>query len=238
MTGRGVVSPDENSSMKKLLTMAFAAAMLTLTVLPASAQMARVRVVHASADAPAVDVLVDGAVAFQGLAFKDYTNYTPVPAGLRSFSLNVAGTSTTALTMPFTLQSGVAYTFYAFGKLANGNLTIVGTGDDLTAPAMNMATVRVIHGASTAPAVDIFVTEPFAALPNMPLLTGVPFTVSSGYLTVPAGTYHARVAPQGTKNVVIDSKRLRLMGGTVRTVVALDPKEGGSFELLVLDDVN
>ncbi len=224
--------------MKNFLSAASLAILFGMTLMPASAQTARVRVVHASVDAPAVDILVDGNVAFQGLAFKDYTNYTPVPAGMRMIALNVAGTSTTALSLPFTLADGVSYTFYAFGKLADHSLTIIGTGDDATAPAMNMTKVRVVHGASTAPPVDIFVTAPFAALPNMPLLSGVPFTLASGYLTVPAGDYQARVAPQGTKTVVIDSRRLRLTGGTVRTVVALDASAGGSFELLVLNDTN
>lgn len=221
--------------MKNLLTLA---ALLGITFMTATAQTSRVRVVHASADAPAVDILVDGNVAFQGMKFRDYTNYTPVPSGMRMISINVAGTTTTALRLPFTLASGVDYTFYAFGKLSNSSLTIIGTGDDLMAPAMDSTKVRVVHGASTAPTVDIFVTAPFAALPNMPLLMGVPFTVASHYLTVPAGDYHARVTPTGTKTVAIDSRRLRLTGGTVRTIVALDAVEGGSLDLLVLNDVN
>ena len=206
--------------------------------MPASAQTARVRVVHASSDAPAVDILVDGNLAFQNLKFRDYTDYTPVPAGMRMLAINVAGTTTTALQLPFTLADGVSYTFYAFGKLGNFTLTMIGTGDDPVAPGAGMTKVRVVHGASTAPAVDVFVTAPFAALPNAPLLTGVPFTAASGYLTVPAGDYQARVAPAGTKTVVIDSRRVRLMGGAVRTIVALDGPDGGPFELLVLNDVN
>jgi hypothetical protein len=221
--------------MKNLFTLA---ALLGMTILSASAQTSRVRVVHASVDAPAVDILVDGNVAFQGLRFRDYTNYTPVPSGSRLIAINVAGTTTTALSLPFTLVNGVDYTFYAFGKLSNSTLTIIGTGDDLEAPAMNSTKLRVVHGASTAPAVDIFVTAPFAALPNAPLLTNVPFTTASHYLTVPAGDYQARVTPTGTKTVAIDSRRLRLTGGTVRTVVAVDGAEAGTFDLIVLNDVN
>ncbi len=214
------------------------ALLLGLTVSEASAQMARVRVVHASSDAPAVDVLVDGNVAFQNLRFKDYTNYTNVPAGSRMFALNVAGTTTTALSLPFNLMAGQTYTFYAFGKLANSSLTIIGTGDELTPPDMNSTKVRIVHGASTAPAVDIFVTEPFVALPNTPLLTAVPFIASSGYLTVPAADYQARVVPTGTRTVAIDSRRLTLTRGAVRTVVAVDGPTNGTFELIVLNDVN
>jgi hypothetical protein len=220
--------------MKNFLSLAL---LLGVSMMPAFAQ-SRVRVVHASADAPAVDILVDGTVAFQGLKFRDYTNYTPVPAGMRMLSINVAGTSTTAIRLPFTLADGVSYTFYAFGKLSASSLNIIGTGDDVVAPAMDSTKVRIVHGASTAPPVDIFVTAPFAALPSMPLLMNVPFTTASHYLTVPAGDYQARVTPTGTKTVAIDSRRLRLTGGTVRTIVAVDAAEGGSLDLLVLNDVN
>lgn len=224
--------------MKNFFSALSLALLLGLTVSEASAQMARVRVVHASSDAPAVDVLVDGNVAFQNLRFKDYTNYTNVPAGSRTFALNVAGTTTTALSLPFNLMAGQTYTFYAFGKLANSSLTIIGTGDELTPPDMNSTKVRIVHGASTAPAVDIFVTEPFVTLPTTPLLTAVPFIASSGYLTVPAADYQARVVPTGTRTVAIDSRRLTLTRGAVRTVVAVDGPTNGTFELIVLNDVN
>jgi hypothetical protein len=224
--------------MKKIFSTLSLGFLLGLSLMPAAAQTARVRVVHASSDAPAVDVLVDGTVAFQNLRFKDYTNYTPVPSGSRTFALNVAGTTTTALSLPFTLMAGQTYTFYAFGKLANSSLTIIGTGDELTPPAMNMTKIRIVHGASTAPAVDIFVSEPFVALPSAPLLSAVPFIASSHYLTVPSADYQARVTPTGVRTVVIDSRRLTLTPGTVRTVVAVDGPTNGTFELIVLNDVN
>lgn len=199
-----------------------------------------VRVVHASADAPAVDVLANGNLVFQGIKFKGFTEYTPVPPGTYTFSINVSGTNTTALTSgPFTLQGGQAYTFFAFGKVADKTLTIMGAGDDLAAPGMGMAKIRVVHGASTAPAVDVYATTPYAPLSSGPALSGVPFPFAGGYLTVPAGVYQARVTVAGTKTVAIDSGRLPVAGNTVRTVVALDPstKDGG-FELLALPDVN
>jgi hypothetical protein len=58
-------------------------------------------------------------------------------------------------------------------------------------------------------------------------------------LTVPAGNYQARVAVAGTKNVAINSGRLALPGGSIRTVVALDPSnQGGPFELWAIPDSN
>jgi len=42
---------------------------------------ARVRVIHASPDAPAVDVWVQGAPAFTGVAFAEITAFAQLPAG-------------------------------------------------------------------------------------------------------------------------------------------------------------
>jgi hypothetical protein len=115
----------------------------------------------------------------------------------------------------------------------------MGAGDDVVAPGMGMTKIRVVHGASTAPTVDVFATAPYAPLPNAPTLTRVPFPFASDYLQVPSGVYQARVTPTGTKTVAIDSGRLPVMSNTVRTVVALDPTTpNGPFELLILPDAN
>jgi hypothetical protein len=226
--------------MRMTAMLCLAAAMSVVLPAQVPADRSWVRVVHAASDAPAVDVLANGNLVFQGLKFKDYTEYTPVPPGTYTFSVNLTGTSTTAVASgPAMLEGGNAYTFYALGKASAGTLVLMGTGDDVAAPDSHSAKIRVVHGASTAPAVDVYATAPFAPLSGAPVLSGVPFPVAGPYLRVPAGVYQARVTVAGTKTVAIDSGRLRLMGGTVRTVIALDPAtEDGGFELMVLPDVN
>jgi hypothetical protein len=227
--------------MKSSFAILIASALMSpLLVAQVPSNVSWVRVVHASSDAPAVDVLANGNLVFQGLRFKSFTEYTPVPPGTYTFQVNLTGTSTTAISAgPLNLQGGTAYTFYALGKVANRSLTLMGVGDDVAAPSAGMAKIRVVHGASTAPTVDVYATAPYAPLPGSPALTGVPYPFAGPYLTVPGGAYQARVTPTGTKTLAIDSGRLALVGGTVRTVIALDPaKEGDNFELLLLPDVN
>jgi hypothetical protein len=199
-----------------------------------------VRVVHASVDAPAVDVLANGNLVFQGLKFKDFTEYTPVPPGTYTFRVNLSGTQTTAVsTGAVNLQGGVAYTFYAVGRVANNSLFVMGAGDDVIAPASGSTKIRVVHAASTAPPVDVYASTPFAPLPASPALTSVPFPFAGPYLTVPTGVYQARATAAGSRAVAIDSGRLPLTSGSIRTVVALDPATpGGPFQLLVLPDIN
>jgi hypothetical protein len=233
-------SVPSRSKRRFLKLAALTSSMFALAAVPAMSQtgMAKVRVVHASADAPRVNVWLDGNVAFEGLGFKDYTDYTEVPPGTHTVALAVASSGAVVLQQSFVLVPDGIYTFYAVGLVTKGTLGIIGTGDDPTAPEAGSTKVRVVHAASTAPAVDVYATAPYAPL-GTPLLTGVPFAVSSGYLTVPAGTYQARVTPTGAKTVVIDSGRLALAGATTRTIVAVDPPSAGDgFSFLVLNDAN
>ncbi len=66
--------------------------------------------------------------------------------------------------------------------------------DDNTPPTSGNVKVRIVHGAPSAPAVDVYVTAPGADLDtSTPTLTNVSFGVASGYLSVPAGSYQIRV---------------------------------------------
>jgi hypothetical protein len=209
----------------------------------ASAQVAShgswVRVVHASSDAPAVDILANSNVVFQGLKFTNFTEYTAVPPGTYTFRVNLSGTDTTVLSIgPVALREGGAYTVYAVGKVSAKTLAVLSTEDDLNSPPPGYTRIRVVHAASAAPTVDVYATTPFAPL-TAPTLASVPFRAASPYLNVPGGAYQARVTVAGGKTAAIDSGRLVLTGGSTRTLVAVDPTvDGGSFQLLALPDQN
>jgi hypothetical protein len=88
---------------------------------------ARVRFVHASPDAPAVDIAVKGGpVLFPNVAFKEFGAYAEVPAGAYDLEVRVAGTDTVALELPgVTLADGQIVTVFAAGLLADGSLSAV-----------------------------------------------------------------------------------------------------------------
>ncbi|WP_254765167.1 DUF4397 domain-containing protein [Natrinema marinum] len=78
---------------------------------------ALVRLVHASPDAPAVDVYADGELVFEDVAFTDSTDYVPVPAGARTVSVRPAGGDEAVASFDVTLERGTASTAYAIGYL-------------------------------------------------------------------------------------------------------------------------
>lgn len=83
---------------------------------------AKVRLVHAAPDAPAVDVKTntpDGTAVFSGATFKDVTEYTAVPPGAYTFVITPAGDTENAVVTfePATLDAGTIYTVVALGTL-------------------------------------------------------------------------------------------------------------------------
>jgi hypothetical protein len=107
------------------------------TAAPAAGK-AKVRVVHASPDAPAVDVAVKGGpVLISNLAFGKASDTLSVDAATYDLEVRVAGTTTVALPLAGTkLEAGKIYTVFASGKLANLGVVVTAVS---AAPATTAA---------------------------------------------------------------------------------------------------
>jgi hypothetical protein len=225
----------------RFLHLLVATSVLACSLAAQSLSNAWVRVVHLSPDAPAVNVRANGDLAFENVPYKGFTAYTPVPAGQVMFGLEVASSGANVLSSSFALQGGNYYTFYAMGRVSGGNnpLQLRGTGDQVE-PRSGSVLFRVVHGAPSAPAVDVYATTPYTPLASStPLLQNVPFGAASDYFVVPPGLYQARVAVAGTRNVAISSMPLPLQGSIVRTIIAIDPAgENMPFDFLILPDAD
>ena len=199
---------------------------------------AMLRVVHASPDAPNVDVLVDGAVALANVPFRTASPYLDVAAGTRELRVRATGTSTIVIDADAALAAGEAYTVLATGRVAN--IAPLVLEDDLTLPSSGNVKLRVVHASPTAGNVDVYVTAPTASLATAtPTLSNVPFRAASDYLSVPAGTYRVRVTPAGSKTVAIDVDGVTLAAGQIRTAVAVDAVGGGApLAAILLADRN
>ena len=122
----------------------------------------RIRALHLSPDAPAVDILVNGELrAIEDLAFQDSSDYLSVEAGSYDFDVVPAdgtiGDSVLGID-DLELMADKAYTAVAFGTLAN--IGALALEDDLSDPATGSFRVRAIHAADGVGEVDIWnVTE-------------------------------------------------------------------------------
>ncbi|RIH78759.1 DUF4397 domain-containing protein [Meiothermus hypogaeus] len=98
--------------------------------------VAKVRVVHASPDAPAVDVaLKGGPVLFRNLAFNQISGYGIVPAAAYNLEVRPTGTTTVALPLEgVAFEGGKVYSVFAVGLLAGETLEVIVIEDSFGSP--------------------------------------------------------------------------------------------------------
>jgi hypothetical protein len=196
------------------------------------------RVVHASPDAPNVDVLVDGKTVLTDVAYGTGSDYLKVKAGSRKIEVRATGTSDDVINVTVTLDKNNYYTAMATNFLAN--ISPVLLTDDHTAPPSGQVKARLVHAAPSAPSVDIYVVAPGTDITDLsPTVNNVAFGTATSYLTVPAGSYQVLITPTGTKDIAIDTGSIPLSDGQIRTGIALDASGGGApFSALLLKDLN
>jgi hypothetical protein len=186
-----------------------------------AAETAKVNVVHASPNAPGVDLLVDGAkVNTSPLTFPNNTGYLSVNAGARNFKVNVAGTATTVIDVTPTLTKNANYTVFAIDSVSKiSPLLLV---DDLTAPAAGKAHVRFVHLSPNAPAVDVSVEGQLAGAGLFLNRTFNKTITPAQYAFTPvdAGTYDLEVRVAGTTDVALSLPGIVLTAGKIYTVFA------------------
>lgn len=197
---------------------------------------ARVRVFHASPDAPNVDVLINGGRILENVPYKGVSDFLGIDAGDTRVQVNVTGTDTSAIDTHAEFAEDTDYMIVAADKVAQ--ITPLVFTADRSRPEAGSVKLRVLHAAASAPNVDVYVTAPDAGIANaQPVLSNVPFKVISDYLTVPAGSYDVFVTLRGTKTVAIEARGLAVADGLIATVAALDAVGGGApFSLQVLDE--
>ncbi|MFB6311296.1 MAG: DUF4397 domain-containing protein [Salinirussus sp.] len=196
----------------------------------ASDAEAKLRAAHAVPDAPAVDVLVNGAVAVGGLEFGDVTGYLEVAAGEYDIAINVAGTDTTVFETTVELEAD-DYTAAAIGNLEpEGDEP--GFGLDIFTDKLGVldsgdGRVRVYHGSPDAPAVDVAVVDGDGN-PAVYLAQELEFGMAGPNIEVAADTYPVAVFPAGSTDAVFGPVDVEVRDGEVLTVFAegeLDPED-------------
>jgi hypothetical protein len=187
-----------------------------------------VRVLHASSDAPAVNVLVNGDVVVPGADYKQAAVLTP-SAGLADIAVDgllPGGETVTVISADeVSLRSDTKYDVIAVGKLENIEPLIL--TDDGERESADSVRLRVAHLSPVAQEavdgpVEVYLTAAGDPLPEEASFS-FSFKESVGPIEVPAGDYQIRVAiPGETPTVVFDSGTVPLAAGSDLLVGAVD----------------
>jgi hypothetical protein len=194
------------------------------------------RVIHASPDAPNVDVRVGGATFVSDLGFKEATfQRGNLPVGTASVEVAArvpGGTATVIGPSNITFEDGKAYQIIAVGKVADATLAPLIIENPRSVVASGSVRAQVVHGAPAAPPVDVYVTGPTDDITNSMPLGSFGFGENLGPVVVPGGDYRIRVVVTGdaTKTPVFDSGSLTLPGRSDLMIVAVENTNAGAGE--------
>ena len=179
-----------------------------------SAQKPRVLVVHASPDAPGVDLFVDGTkVNTAALEYPKNTGYLELTAGKRKIEVKAAADNNIVpISAELDFEAGKNYSLFAINVLAS--IEALRLEDDLTAPAAGKAHIRFVHLSPDAPAVDV------ALKGGANLFTNSKFKDASPFTPVDAGTYDLEVKLNQGGTVVLPLNGIKVDAGKIYTVFA------------------
>lgn len=206
-------------------------------------QTASFQVLHASSDAPPVNVIVDGSTLAAGADYKQGTGFNAVQAG--TYTVQVDGILPTGPApvigpVDLALEADTETTIIAIDNVANITPLII-TNPREAVPAGNIR-ATVVHASPVAQAaaaqVDVFVTAPGADLAASAPLGTFSFGETLGPVEVPAGDYQIRVTPAGTPGTVVyDSGTQTLPDGFNGVFVAVDntTRSTAPIGIVVLD---
>lgn len=173
-----------------------------------------VRVLHASPDAPAVDIKVNDADVLTDVPFATISDYIPVDAGTYNIKVCAAGTTTCVIDADLTFADGSRTTVAATNLLADIEAQVIA---DAVTPDAGMAQVRVVHFSADTPTVDVLTQDGAAKV-----VEDLSYPDATGYLALAAGSYDLKVCATADNSVCpLDPGALDLAAGTAYSVFAI-----------------
>lgn len=204
-----------------------------------------VRALHASPDAPAVNVVVNGVQALANVDYSQGSGFVPVVENNNvQVEAITPGGNVVVIDEDVSLDYSTEASIIAVGTVASGGpaaLAIVNPSDSPITQGFFRA--QVVHGAPNAPAVNVYVTGLGDDLSMNSPVNGVGTPLSfedfTAQLEVPEGDYQIRITVDGdaTLTPVFDSGEISLAAGADLMVVAIENTGTGAspVDLIVLD---
>ena len=184
-----------------------------------------VRVIHASPDAPAVDIYVNDSLVVENLAFGSGTDFAALPSGdEREIKIVPTGSPVDDSVFDTTVDLGPGKAYDVIAVDMVENLDAIVENVDLSAVPEGQARLRVIHASPDAEGVDVVVTD------GPELYTGVDFKDTTDYTVLDAGTYDIQV--KNGDDVLIRVPDFTVEAGQVYDVIAIGRSDDGSLQLV------
>ena len=157
-------------------------------------QVANVQIIHNS-PYPVVDIYVDNSEALGDVPYRSSTGLLQIPT---STTVSIAPANGDIIAdFPFTLETDGNYVVTAAGILNDVQTPfgLIASGLEVSAVDSNHFGLKVFHGVTDAPAVDIYANGGL-------LVENLSYSEYAGYLQVPVGDYTIDVTAHGSEESV------------------------------------
>jgi hypothetical protein len=234
---------------RRSLRLAAAAALVTATVGACSTASptgtlggstgARLSIINGAPGA--VRVVVDGSTLIASLAAASVSTALDVAPGAHTVELQAISSSALSGTSSTSVTASAGATSFVTARLGASGAVVAGAvSDSGSVPAPGMSKLRVIHLAASAPALDVWRTQPDYATPIRTMFP-FPYSAQSSFLQSTPGVWEVIVTTASTPTTGEPDPRLSALAtltltinaGVAQTVVILD-KAGGGVALSVL----
>jgi len=174
----------------------------------------RIRVFHASPNSPAVDVYANGNLIVKNLAYKELSQYLPVPPGNYNIKVYPSGQMIKpVINTNVFIPKNTVFNVAAIGTLPN--ISLLPIPEPIIANNSGKACVRLVHLSPNAPAVDITLAN------GTKVFNNVLYKDIKDYVCVAGGTYTFKVSPAGTDNIVLTVPNVKLNSNNYYTIYAV-----------------
>lgn len=171
------------------------------------------RVIHASPDAPAVNIKLDNRSKIDNLEYAQSSDFLAVTSGFRDIDVEaiIPGGNADVISIDsFNLVENQRYTVIAVDNTSDIQALVA--NESAASPLSDEIAIAVVHASPDAPAVDVYVTDAVTDINTVNGNFSFSFKEQVDAGALPADTYRIRVTLAGTKTVVFDSGAVDLSG--------------------------
>lgn len=158
------------------------------------------------------------------------TDYQTLQPGDYTVAMRSAGSPVTSdpmLSASVTIGQGSAYTVLATSDGGTVRTTVI--DDDLTPPAADTASVRLVQGSTRAQNLTV------TAVDGPTLARDVAYGTATGYADVPQGRWTLRVTAADGSDAMASAPVVDLAAGTVNSLLVVNSPDGGFTIMPVVD---
>lgn len=191
-----------------------------------------IRILHASPDAPQVDIVANGGLIAKNLSYKNFTSYLKVVPGNYNIKIFPAGNmASSVLNTNIKIPPYSILTLIAGDNLNDLKLFII--PDNTRKVLENKALVRFSNLSPNAPGINVELSN------GIPLFNNIDFGEYTDYIELVPNVYNFKLRSEDTGDQLLSIPNAHLKAGKAYTLYTVgEPSKKAPLEVLIPLDGN